>query len=36
MPIMRRKFLFIFTISISISLIFYLKLLIDENITSIK
>lgn len=34
MPIMRRKFLFIFTISIS--LIFYLKLLIDENITSIK
>ena len=34
MPIMRRKFLFIFTISISP--IFYLKLLIDENSTSIK
>lgn len=34
MPIKQRKFLFIFTISIS--LIFYLKLLIDENITSIK
>lgn len=34
MPIKLRKFLFIFTISIS--LISYLKLLIDENITSIK
>lgn len=34
MPIKLCKFLFIFTISIS--LIFYLKLLIDENITSIK
>ena len=34
MPIKLRKFLLIFTISIS--LIFYLKLLIDENITSIK
>ena len=34
MSIMRRKFLFIFTISIS--QIFYLKLLIDENSTSIK
>ena len=34
MPIKLRKFLFIFTISIS--LIYYLKLLIDENITSIK
>ena len=34
MPIKLHKFLFIFTISIS--LIFYLKLLIDENITSIK
>lgn len=34
MPIKLRKFLLIFTISIS--LISYLKLLIDENITSIK
>ena len=34
MSIMRRKFLFIFTISISP--IFYLKLLTDENSTSIK
>ena len=34
MPIMRRKFLFIFTISISP--FFYLKLLINENSASIK
>ena len=34
MPIKLRKFLFIFTISISP--IFYFKLLIDENSTSIK
>lgn len=34
MPIKRHKFLFIFTISISP--FFYLKLLINENSTSIK